>query len=137
MQPGLNLTVPSQDQKLVVLRRQQVRVTFECVGALLQSGASATRWTDAFVGQIWERESGRLSIDDPDRKNIINVDHWPATERSLADIEGWPRGFEMVIRVFHHELQAEYSVRAERLVCANCGQELKRNKLEVPGVELD
>lgn len=137
MQPqqGLQLKVPSQDQKLAVLRRQQVQVVFECVGALLQSGAPGTRWDNALVGQIWERESGRLSTDDPDRKNIITVDHWPADERLLAAAEGWPRGYDMVIRVFHHDVHPLPGSRD--LSCSNCGQVLRVNALELQGEEVD
>lgn len=128
--PGLQLKTAMQDQKLAVLRRQQVQVTFECFGALLQQNSGSTRWDSQFVGQIWERESGRLSIDDPDRKSLITVDHWPASERLLAEAEGWPREWDMVIRVFHHELQPQPE---DALLCATCGQVLRQVLMEAQG----
>lgn len=131
--PGLHLKVPSQEQKLAVLRRQQVQVVFECVGAQLQAAAPGMRWDSKYVGEIWDRESGSLSVDDPDRKNIITVDHWPASERTLAEVEGWPQGFDMVIRVFHHDTPVDTDGQLEVMSCANCGQELRKNQLEVQG----
>lgn len=119
--PGLALKVPAQDQKLAVLRRRQVQVEFECMGAQLAAENRGMRWEDRFVSEIWSRESARIAVDDPDYKAIITVEHFDANERAEATAEAWPAGFDMVIRVMHNDCDPLSSPR----VCANCGKVIR------------
>lgn len=121
--PGLVLAVPAQDQKIPELRKSQVRAVFECFGRGFRGNSSPVRWNNALVSQIWARESAKIMPDDPDYKAVITVDHWPADERLAADLEEWPPGFDMVIRVFHHDIDPDEEPR----ICANCGKQMVAN----------